>query len=87
MPTTSDVELGSTPWPSISAKMASTRERGELGHVVHSAWVNTDGVEGGPVVSYVVVGVLQRPPQPLELQGAELVARRALERLEVLRTG
>ena len=47
-----------------------------------SSGMHTGRVERLPVVRHVVVRVPQRPLQPVELQGAQLVHRRPLDRLE-----
>ena len=45
--------------------------------------VDARRVERRAVVRHVVVGVAQRPVQPLELQRRQLVAARRLDRLEI----
>ena len=59
-------------------------ELGEVGQRVEVVGMHAGGVERLPVVGHVVVDVPQRPLQPLELQGGDLVARGDLDRVEVL---
>ena len=45
--------------------------------------MHAGGVELAPIVRHVLVGVRERPAEPLELQRRELVAARGLDRLEL----
>ena len=65
--------------------LGGERELGEVGQLAAVVGVHAGRVERRAVVRDVVVGVPQRPPQPLELQRRQLVARRGLDRLEVAR--
>ena len=58
------------------------REAGEIGQLTAVLGMHAGGVERGSVVSHVVVGVTQRPAQPLQLERGQFVGRRGLDRLE-----
>ena len=49
------------------------RELGQVGQRFQVIRVHTLGIKGGFVKRHVVIGVLQRPAQTLQLQGADLV--------------
>ena len=55
--------------------LARGREPRQVGELPAVVGVHAGRVERLPVVRHVLVGVPQRPPQPLELQGAQLVER------------
>ena len=60
-------------------------EPGEVGQLAAVVGMHAGRVERAPVVGDVVVGVAQRPPQPLQLQGPQLVERGALDRIQRFR--
>ena len=62
--------------------LARGRELRQVGQLAAVVGVHAGGVEGGPVVRHVLVGVPQRPLQPLELQGAQLVDAHPLRGVE-----
>ena len=67
--------------------LAGGRELREVGQLAAVVGVHAGGVERGPVVRHVVVGVPQRPLQALELQRAQLVDAHPLGRVEQRRVG
>src|SRR5664279_2323111 len=49
--------------------------------------MHADLVESAPIVRDVVIRVMQRPLESLELQSTQLIERCALDRVKVLRPG
>ena len=63
------------------------RQPGEVGEGLDLVGVHARVVERLPVVGDVVVGVAHRPPQPLELEGTELLEGCGLDRVQVAGPG
>jgi hypothetical protein len=63
--------------------LAGQREFGQVGQVLAVVRVQPSGVEGRAVVRHVGVRMPQRPAQPLQLQGAQLIGRGPLDGIEV----
>jgi len=59
------------------------REFGQVGQRLQVARVHPGFVEGGAVVRHVVVGVLERPLQALQLERLQLVAAGAFDRFQL----
>ena len=66
-----------------AGRLGRERKLREVGERLADRRMHARGVELLPVVRHVVVRVRERPLQPLELQRCELVAARALDRLEL----
>ena len=66
--------------------LGGEREAGEVLRPGEVVGVRARRLALGPVRGHVVVGVPHRPLQPLELQGAQLVGARGLDRLQSGRT-
>jgi hypothetical protein len=67
--------------------LGGKRHPGEMVELGDVAGAQAGVVEGGPVVRAVGVGVPDRGAKPLGLQGAELVDRSGLDRVERDRLG
>src|SRR5262249_16875029 len=67
--------------------LRSEWEPREVGKIPQGAGVRSRGIEALTIARDVVVGVREGPAQPLELQGADLVDRGALDRLELVTFG
>ena len=67
--------------------LGGEREFRKVGKLLQVAGINARLLEGAAIMRHVVVGVIERPFEALELQRRDLIARRDLDRIEVLRAG